>query len=92
MSSQERKAVRPELLASGGALGRYDASIKVEAWNTTSHAVRIVAADATGQHASTVHLSQKAAFELEQQIRACREARQEFDREQSAPVPLTFKR
>ncbi|AWN16620.1 hypothetical protein [Salinisphaera sp. LB1] len=76
---QAADPIQPELLASGGVFDRHNASVKTEAWNTTSHPVRLTLADATGQHASAVYLSFEAVEQLARDLKACYEARRAFD-------------
>lgn len=74
---QER--VTPRLLENGDVFGRHGAAVKVEAWNTTSHAVRLTISDSSGQHYSAAHLSHEAATCLERHLKACRLARRDYD-------------
>lgn len=76
---QAADPIRPELIASGGVFDRHNASVKTEAWNTTSHPVRLTLTDATGQHTSAVYLSFEAAKRLARDLKACCEARRAFD-------------
>ncbi|WP_423820705.1 hypothetical protein V5738_10205 [Salinisphaera sp. SPP-AMP-43] len=71
--------IRPELIASGGVFDRHGASVKTEAWNTTSRPVRLTIADATGQHTAAIHLSFDAAAQLARDLEECCAARRAFD-------------